>query len=159
MLIQEEIQVGSSEFVDLVITSLLEPLWLLDLGVSSPQLDTAERGFSFGQDGPLDMRMDRRQGLTAEQIVNESSAGELARIFWEFGDEPKSRQIANRIVRLRKAEPVRTTAQVLTTRPKWHRLEVLQGQQVLRSDHLLRKSIVPFPCHNTHPMSPPFWPP
>ena len=58
---------------------------LLDLGVSSPQLDEAERGFSFQQDGPLDMRMDRQQPLTAEHLVNTASAEELARVFWELG--------------------------------------------------------------------------
>ena len=60
---------------------------LLDLGVSSPQLDSPERGFSFQQDGPLDMRMDDRQALTAADLINEPSTDELARIFWEFGGE------------------------------------------------------------------------
>ena len=60
---------------------------LLDLGVSSPQLDEAGRGFSFQQDGPLDMRMDRRQAVTAATLVNEASAEELAKIFWELGGE------------------------------------------------------------------------
>lgn len=85
---------------------------LLDLGVSSPQLDTADRGFSFSQDGPLDMRMDRGQSLTAEKIVNEYDAADLARIFWEYGDETKSRRIAGRIVRMRETEPLKTTAQL-----------------------------------------------
>ncbi len=58
---------------------------LLDLGVSSPQLDSPGRGFSFQQDGPLDMRMDTRQPLTAADLVNGASAGELAGIFWEWG--------------------------------------------------------------------------
>src|SRR5438445_1183182 len=60
---------------------------LLDLGVSSPQLDSAERGFSFQRDGPLDMRMDTRQDLTAADLVNESGVDELVRIFWEWGGE------------------------------------------------------------------------
>lgn len=85
---------------------------LLDLGVSSPQLDTAERGFSFMQDGPLDMRMDRRQSVTAGQIVNEYDATTLANIFWEYGDERKSRKIAGRIVRAREEEPITTTAKL-----------------------------------------------
>lgn len=85
---------------------------LLDLGVSSPQLDVPERGFSFGQDGPLDMRMDRRQSLTAEAIVNDYGEAELANIFWEYGDETKSRKIARRIVRVRETERVTTTAQL-----------------------------------------------
>ena len=59
---------------------------LLDLGVSSPQLDEADRGFSFQRDGPLDMRMDLRQPLTAAEAVNSWSEAELARVFWEYGD-------------------------------------------------------------------------
>ena len=60
---------------------------LIDLGVSSPQLDRAERGFSFSHSGPLDMRMDRRQALTAEQVVNTYSQGELERIIRDYGEE------------------------------------------------------------------------
>lgn len=70
---------------------------LLDLGVSSPQLDEADRGFSFQAHGPLDMRMDRSQGLTAADIVNEAPVDELARIFWEYGDERESRRFARAI--------------------------------------------------------------
>ncbi len=70
---------------------------LLDLGVSSPQLDWAERGFSFQADGPLDMRMDDRQGLTACDLVNEASVEELARIFREFGEEPEARRLARAV--------------------------------------------------------------
>ena len=85
---------------------------LLDLGVSSPQLDLAERGFSFQQDGPLDMRMDRRQSLTAAELVNGASADELARIFWELGDEPQSRRFARAIENDRRQRPFETTAQL-----------------------------------------------
>jgi len=85
---------------------------LLDLGVSSAQLDQAERGFSFQQNGPLDMRMDRRQSVTAAQIVNESSADELARDFWELGQERESRRIARAIERERKLRPFETTRQL-----------------------------------------------
>ncbi|PTX97634.1 16S rRNA (cytosine(1402)-N(4))-methyltransferase [Verrucomicrobia bacterium LW23] len=74
---------------------------LLDLGVSSPQLDVADRGFSLRHDGPLDMRMDRRRPLTAATLVNESDEAELARIFYEYGDEKFSRQVARAIVRHR----------------------------------------------------------
>jgi len=82
---------------------------LLDLGVSSPQLDDPQRGFSFQQDGPLDMRMDSRQSLTAADLVNGTEAGELARLFWELGGERHARQLALAIVR---ARPLRTTRQL-----------------------------------------------
>jgi 16S rRNA (cytosine1402-N4)-methyltransferase len=85
---------------------------LLDLGVSSPQLDAAERGFSFQQDGPLDMRMDTRQELTAADLVNESGVDELARIFWELGGEPQSRRLARAIERERRQQPFMTTGQL-----------------------------------------------
>jgi 16S rRNA (cytosine1402-N4)-methyltransferase len=85
---------------------------LLDLGVSSPQLDLAERGFSFQQDGPLDMRQDQRQTVTAAKLVNEKGADELAEIFWKFGGEERSRQIARAIVRDREFQPFQTTRQL-----------------------------------------------
>jgi 16S rRNA (cytosine1402-N4)-methyltransferase len=85
---------------------------LLDLGVSSPQLDVAERGLSFQQEGPLDMRMDRRQGLTAARLVNEAGAEELAKIFWELGGEPQARRLARMIVRERETRPFATTRQL-----------------------------------------------
>ncbi len=85
---------------------------LLDLGVSSPQLDTAGRGFSFQQDGPLDMRMDDRQPLTAAKLVNGESAEALARIFWEFGDERDSRRLARAIVHDRDLRRFETTRQL-----------------------------------------------
>jgi 16S rRNA (cytosine1402-N4)-methyltransferase len=85
---------------------------LLDLGVSSPQLDSPGRGFSFQQDGPLDMRMDARQPLTAAELVNGTAAGELARIFWEFGGEPNARRLANAIVEERRRQKIETTAQL-----------------------------------------------
>jgi len=85
---------------------------LLDLGVSSPQLDRAERGFSFSQDGPLDMRMDVRQGMTAAELVNTASVEELARIFWELADERDSRRLARAIVMDREKVPFRTTRQL-----------------------------------------------
>jgi len=89
---------------------------LLDLGVSSPQLDSPERGFSFQQDGPLDMRMDDRQPLTAADLVNGASAGELAKIFWEYGGERESRRFAKAIVQdraLRKFETTRQLAELI----------------------------------------------
>jgi 16S rRNA (cytosine1402-N4)-methyltransferase len=85
---------------------------VLDLGVSSPQLDWPERGFSFQSDGPLDMRMDPGQELTAEALLNQTGAGELARIFWEYGGESNSRRIARAIEREREARPLRRTRQL-----------------------------------------------
>ena len=85
---------------------------LLDLGVSSPQLDEAERGFSFQSDGPLDMRMDRRQPLTAEHLVNELEPEELAEIFWKLGGERKSRRIVRAIVEQRSMQRLETTLQL-----------------------------------------------
>ena len=85
---------------------------LLDLGVSSPQLDSPERGFSFQQDGPLDMRMDDRQPLTAADLVNGTAAEELAKIFWEFGGERDSRRFARAIVHDREQNKFVTTRQL-----------------------------------------------
>ncbi len=82
---------------------------LADFGVSSMQLDTVERGFSFQADGPLDMRMDTRSGPTAEQVVNQAGEEELANLIYEFGEERRSRRIARAIVR---ARPLSTTAQL-----------------------------------------------
>lgn len=87
---------------------------LLDLGVSSPQLDEAERGFSFQRDGPLDMRMDTRQSLTASMLVNESSVEELARWFSELGGEPHALRLARAIERARSAAPILRTRQLAT---------------------------------------------
>ena len=85
---------------------------LLDLGVSSPQLDWAERGFSFQQDGPLDMRMDRRQALTAAQLVDEAGAEELMRLFRDLGEEPEARRLARAIESERRLRQFETTRQL-----------------------------------------------
>lgn len=85
---------------------------LLDLGVSSPQLDQAQRGFSFQLDGPLDMRLDTRQRLTAAELVNEASADELASLFWELGGEPQARRFARVIETERRQRPFSTTRQL-----------------------------------------------
>ena len=82
---------------------------LLDLGVSSYQLDNRERGFSYLGDAELDMRMNREQSLTAKHVVNNYSEGELAKIFFEYGEEKFSRKIASNIV---KARPLESTAQL-----------------------------------------------
>jgi 16S rRNA (cytosine1402-N4)-methyltransferase len=85
---------------------------LLDLGVSSWQLDTPERGFSFQREGRLDMRMDPESAVTAADIVNTASAAELARIFKEYGEEPNARRIAARLVSSRLVKPFETTMQL-----------------------------------------------
>jgi 16S rRNA (cytosine1402-N4)-methyltransferase len=82
---------------------------LLDLGVSSRQLENAERGFSFMRNGPLDMRMDPRIGLTAATIVNEYDEERLTQLFRELGEEPAARRIASLIVKMRKTSPFRET--------------------------------------------------
>jgi 16S rRNA (cytosine1402-N4)-methyltransferase len=85
---------------------------LLDLGVSSQQLDCAGRGFSFQHDGPLDMRMDTRQSLTAADLVNRASAEELAKIFWELGGEREARRLAKAMVYDREKRKFETTRQL-----------------------------------------------
>ncbi len=90
-------------------------LILIDLGVSSPQLDTPERGFSFTHSGPLDMRMDNQQALTAEQVVNTYSAKELVRIIHEYGEESlgRARVIARAIIAARPLTTTKELAQVI----------------------------------------------
>lgn len=85
---------------------------LLDLGVSSPQLDEAGRGFSFLREGPLDMRMDRSWALSAADIVNSESAERLEEIFRELGEEPQSRRIARAIVKEREKRKFETTVEL-----------------------------------------------
>jgi 16S rRNA (cytosine1402-N4)-methyltransferase len=82
---------------------------LADLGVSSPHLNNADRGFSITQDGPLDMRMDQRQPLTAANLVNEADEADLADILARYGEEPKAKRIAHEIVA---ARPINSTAQL-----------------------------------------------
>lgn len=85
---------------------------LFDLGVSSPQLDEGERGFSYHQDAPLDMRMDREASLTAREIVNEWTVEEIARILSRYGEERFARRIAQRIVEARTHGPIETTQEL-----------------------------------------------
>jgi 16S rRNA (cytosine1402-N4)-methyltransferase len=85
---------------------------LLDLGVSSLQLDTPERGFSFQSDGPLDMRMDRSGGVTADELVNRLPEAELADLIYRYGEEPGSRRIARAIVAARRRRRIGTTAEL-----------------------------------------------
>ena len=85
---------------------------LLDIGVSSYQLDTPERGFSYMNDGALDMRMDRRSGRTAADLLAELSAEELANIIYKYGEEKFSRRIARKIVEQRELQPITGTLQL-----------------------------------------------
>ncbi|WP_442900196.1 16S rRNA (cytosine(1402)-N(4))-methyltransferase RsmH [Geoalkalibacter sp.] len=85
---------------------------LLDLGVSSYQLDEAERGFSFRSDAPLDMRMDPSVGSTAAEILESAEERELERIFRDFGEERFARRIARRVVEIRRTQPLRTTSEL-----------------------------------------------
>jgi 16S rRNA (cytosine1402-N4)-methyltransferase len=85
---------------------------LLDLGVSSFQLDRAERGFSFQQDGPIDMRMDQTRGITAADLVNTADEQELADIIYRFGEDRSARRIAGAIVKARSAGKIETTGQL-----------------------------------------------
>jgi 16S rRNA (cytosine1402-N4)-methyltransferase len=85
---------------------------LLDLGVSSLQLDSPERGFSFQAEGPLDMRMDRSGGVTAAEVVQRTPERELADIIYRYGEEPASRRIARAIVAVRQRAPLRTTSEL-----------------------------------------------
>ncbi len=85
---------------------------LLDIGVSSPQLDTAERGFSFQADAPLDMRMDQQQPLTAADLVNTLPENELADLIYTYGEERQSRRIAQRIVQQRRTRPLTRTSEL-----------------------------------------------
>ena len=85
---------------------------LFDLGVSSLQLDEAERGFAYAQDAPLDMRMDRSRGITAERVVNTYSAGELTRVLREYGEERFAARIAAAIVRARASAPLTSSARL-----------------------------------------------
>jgi len=124
---------------------------LVDLGVSSPQLDKGERGFSFTYDGPLDMRMDRRQSLSAETLVNTASKDELARIIVQYGEEPigYARRIAQAIVDHR---PLSTTGELAelvkqTYVGKWKKihpatrtfqaLRIAVNQELLQVEELL----------------------
>jgi 16S rRNA (cytosine1402-N4)-methyltransferase len=97
-----------SQVSDVIAPRTLDGL-LADFGVSSLQLDEAHRGFSFRAEGPLDMRMDPRSPLTAEQVVNQADEEELANLIYEFGEERRSRRIARAIVR---ARPITTTAEL-----------------------------------------------
>ena len=86
---------------------------LYDLGVSSPQLDTPERGFSYNHDAPLDMRMDQTASLTARDVLNNWSYEDLVRIFFRYGEEKFSKQIARKIEQAREKQPIETTGELV----------------------------------------------
>jgi 16S rRNA (cytosine1402-N4)-methyltransferase len=117
--------------------------FLIDIGVSSMQLDERERGFSFMGDAPLDMRMDPDSPLTAEKIVNQYSERELARIFFEYGEERRSRQVAKAIVEARRRRKIETTAELVevvkpvATRGRLHPATlVFQALRIVVNDEL-----------------------
>jgi 16S rRNA (cytosine1402-N4)-methyltransferase len=85
---------------------------LLDLGVSSPQLDDPERGFSFRNGGPLDMRMDPTKGVSAADWLAETPEREMSRVFWEFGEERHARRVARSIVKARQQQRLENTTQL-----------------------------------------------
>ena len=111
---------------------------LADLGVSSPQLDDADRGFSFMNDGPLDMRMDVTRGQSAAEWIAGVAEDELARVLFEFGEERHSRRIARAIVRVRAATPITRTKQladiVAEAHPAWekHKHPATRSFQAIR---------------------------
>lgn len=101
---------------------------VLDLGLSSDQLSWTERGFSFAQDGPLDMRFDPTAEVTAASLINSLPAEELANLFYEFGEERQSRRVARRIIEARRIEPIRTTGRLAeivrrSIAGKWGRID------------------------------------
>ncbi len=111
---------------------------LLDLGVSSPQLDAAERGFSFQQNGPLDMRMDTSRGETAADWLGRADENEIARVLRDYGEERHARRIARRIVETRVSRPIEDTATLATLisacvpRPKNNRHPATRSFQAIR---------------------------
>jgi 16S rRNA (cytosine1402-N4)-methyltransferase len=118
---------------------------LLDLGVSSPQLDDARRGFSFTHDGPLDMRMNNKQGVSAAQWLATAAEEEIARVIYEYGEEKFSRRMARAIVAARAQQPLTTTKQladiVKEANPAWERhkhpaTRAFQGIRIFINDEL-----------------------
>lgn len=99
---------------------------MMDLGVSSPQFDEKERGFSYRMDARLDMRMDRRQSLSAYEIVNQYDLPSLTKIFREYGEEPYAYEIAKQIVKEREKQPIETTFQLVDVIKKALPMKVLK---------------------------------
>jgi 16S rRNA (cytosine1402-N4)-methyltransferase len=111
---------------------------LLDLGVSSPQLDDARRGFSFQKNGPLDMRMNPASGLSAAQWLAQADEVEIARVLWEYGEERHSRRIARKIVEIRSSQVIDDTATLaklisdMLPRPKNNKHPATKSFQAIR---------------------------
>jgi len=108
------LQGNYSELPRLVAQASFAPVQgiVLDLGFSSDQIEDPQRGFSFSSDGPLDMRLNQAQGISARDLVNTASEQELADIFWRYGEENRARQIAWRIIRAREREAITRTVQL-----------------------------------------------
>jgi len=107
---------GNFHDLDMLLETISNPPidgMLFDLGVSSPQLDDASRGFSYMADAPLDMRMDRSAPLTAAEVVNTWSQEELSRILWQYGEERYASRIASNILRRREETPIETTLELV----------------------------------------------
>lgn len=115
---------------------------LADFGVSSPQLDMKERGFSFKYDSPLDMRMDRRQSLTADKIINHASERELAEIFVKYGEEKlgHAKLLAREIVHHRPVKSTRELAEIIKHRSKYSKIhpatKIFQAIRIVVNDEL-----------------------
>ena len=111
---------------------------LLDLGISSPQIDEAERGFSFLQEGPLDMRMNIEQGMTAAEWINTAKENEIADVLYQFGEERFSRRMSRAIVAERQVEPILTTLRlaniIKAANPRWekHKHPATRAFQAIR---------------------------
>ena len=110
---------------------------LFDLGVSSPQLDEAERGFSYHEDARLDMRMDRENPLSAYEVVNNYSKEDLARIFYKYGEDKFSNNIAKKIVEYRENKPIETTLELVevikTAVPMKFRMDKHPARQIFQA--------------------------
>jgi 16S rRNA (cytosine1402-N4)-methyltransferase len=110
---------------------------LFDLGVSSPQLDDAERGFSYHNDARLDMRMDRNQELSAYEVVNNYSKEDLARIFYKYGEDKFSNNIAKKICEYRETKPIETTLELVevikTAVPMKFRIDKHPARQIFQA--------------------------
>jgi len=149
------------EVLDNADVSLVDGI-LMDLGVSSMQLEDAGRGFSFSQDGPLDMRMNPGSGVTASEIVNTWSQGDLASLLFRYGEEKRSRAIAAAIVKEREAEPIGSTrhlAELISKVPGMGRVRnihpatrTFQALRIQVNDELeALKQVIPVSIERLHP--------